>query len=246
MNIFSRVSIVFFMCLAIFGCSKKVFSGIEGTVVDGKGSPMQNVKVMALQEKPVQGYGQFESFTGPDGKFSFRELYPSSAYTVIISPEGAGVRQEKINSGPEGRTAVMPPAVIRILIAADGMTTDTKTGLMWAPDPGRNTTWDEARKYASSLKLGGYSDWRLPTRAELKTLTDVDQSFPIDNCCAWSSEMSDSKKAWYVNLTMKFDEISYTSNNSYSVLAVRSPGPSQPEKPVTTKDLNRNIGREAR
>ncbi len=51
------------------------------------------------------------------------------------------------------------------------------TGLMWqkATAPGMYT-WDEALAYCEGLSLGGFSDWRLPTLAELCAL--VERSIP--------------------------------------------------------------------
>ena len=44
-------------------------------------------------------------------------------------------------------------------------------GLQWAQDAGgKKMTWDEANDYVQKLRLGGYSDWRLPTKEELESL----------------------------------------------------------------------------
>jgi hypothetical protein len=44
-------------------------------------------------------------------------------------------------------------------------------GLMYQNQPFTKTyTWQEAKEYAKNLRLGGYNDWRLPTREELKKL----------------------------------------------------------------------------
>ncbi len=51
---------------------------------------------------------------------------------------------------------------------AQGIVTDTRTGRQWAPDPGGRMTWHQAGEYARKLRLGGFSDWRLPTRDELR------------------------------------------------------------------------------
>ena len=50
-------------------------------------------------------------------------------------------------------------------------TKDLETGLIWQREnDGREYTWEEAWDYAEKLGLGGSSDWRLPTRHELKGL----------------------------------------------------------------------------
>lgn len=50
---------------------------------------------------------------------------------------------------------------------------DTKTNLIWSgvTSP-QEITFAEAKSYVRAFKLGGYSDWRLPTKKELKTLLD--------------------------------------------------------------------------
>jgi tetratricopeptide (TPR) repeat protein len=77
---------------------------------------------------------------------------------------------------------------------------DPSTGLMWAgksygteqSDPGnpKKTTylgfsWQQANAYCNSLKLGGYSGWRLPTRDEVKAATAIksqsDSSFTYNH-----------------------------------------------------------------
>ena len=55
----------------------------------------------------------------------------------------------------------------------DGTVTDLVTGLIWqkTPDFVKRTPAD-AKKYAAGLKLGGRSDWRVPTIKELFSLAD--------------------------------------------------------------------------
>ncbi len=54
----------------------------------------------------------------------------------------------------------------------DGTVTDLNTNLMWAKDPGAKVTYDEAIAGAAALRLGGYSDWRLPAVQELYSLVN--------------------------------------------------------------------------
>ena len=64
----------------------------------------------------------------------------------------------------------------------DGTVTDNVTGLMWQQSPDTDgdgdidaddkLTYDEAVARASTLTLGGYSDWRPPTIKELYSLMD--------------------------------------------------------------------------
>lgn len=52
----------------------------------------------------------------------------------------------------------------------DGTVTDLVTGLMWQKDPGEKKTFEEAVAGASSCRVGGYDDWRLPSIKELYSL----------------------------------------------------------------------------
>lgn len=50
-----------------------------------------------------------------------------------------------------------------------GMVRDTKSGLDWYAGPDKNTSWDEAKSWTENLRIYG-GGWRMPTRAELKSL----------------------------------------------------------------------------
>ncbi|MCW5211532.1 DUF1566 domain-containing protein [Desulfobulbus sp. TB] len=52
----------------------------------------------------------------------------------------------------------------------NGTVTDNVTGLMWQKDMGSKMTWSDANALATTLELGGYTDWRLPTIKELYSL----------------------------------------------------------------------------
>jgi len=53
---------------------------------------------------------------------------------------------------------------------------DTKTGLIWQDNSeAKNISkdWNAAKEYCKNLKLGGKSDWRLPSIKELQSIVDI-------------------------------------------------------------------------
>lgn len=67
-------------------------------------------------------------------------------------------------------------------------------GRDWSLETSAALPWAEAEEYCETLESGGFSDWRLPTLAELEPLHDADAAlsirgpFELEDCCAWSSE----------------------------------------------------------
>jgi hypothetical protein len=68
--------------------------------------------------------------------------------------------------------------------------------LMWTIEPnGQNINWEAANKYCQGVRLGGYSDWRLPTIDELQAVYDANATttfrikspLQLKSCCLWSS-----------------------------------------------------------
>lgn len=55
----------------------------------------------------------------------------------------------------------------------DTLVYDNNTKLTWT-QAYKDLSWEEAKTMATSLKLGGYSDWRIPTMKELYTLMNFD------------------------------------------------------------------------
>jgi hypothetical protein len=61
----------------------------------------------------------------------------------------------------------------------NGTVTDESTGLMWQQEtPTKETTLNQSITYCKKLKLGGYTDWRLPTIKELNTIVDYNRCNP--------------------------------------------------------------------
>ena len=61
----------------------------------------------------------------------------------------------------------------------DGTVSDLNTGLMWVQARGPMLTWDAARAGAGNCRVGGYSDWRMPTIKELYSLINFNGGFHL-------------------------------------------------------------------
>ena len=79
---------------------------------------------------------------------------------------------------------------------------DKNTGLKWVAGPDRDTTWYEAKSWVENLNVAD-GVWRMPTRAELKTLykegagsCNMTPLLKITGCWVWSGEIKDSWSAW--------------------------------------------------
>ena len=70
-----------------------------------------------------------------------------------------------------GFFAILALSADRFVDNGDGTVTDTKIGLMWAvKDNGNHISWPNALSYCQNYNGGGYTDWRMPTLAELTSL----------------------------------------------------------------------------
>ncbi|MBN2243575.1 MAG: DUF1566 domain-containing protein [Acidobacteria bacterium] len=85
---------------------------------------------------------------------------------------------------------------------------DADTGLLWTTrDSDSEMNWDQANNYCKNLDLEGRSDWRLPTRAELKSLYDrslkkqfkIKGPIELGGASIWSADVNNSGDAWSFN-----------------------------------------------
>jgi len=129
-------------------------------------------------------------------------------------------------------------------VTDDGKTvTDSANKLMWVRDPGDLPLkafylWEDpdtkgpiAIKACESLNYAGYSDWRLPTLGELKTIVDSSKSDPsIDtnffvckSVMYWTSTVfeNDPQNVWYIRFKDGFVGIADKWNGA-AIRPVRS------------------------
>lgn len=63
----------------------------------------------------------------------------------------------------------------------NGTITDNITSLMWQQADGGEMTIENAITYCDNLVLGGFSDWRLPTKQESMSILNLDKNNPALN-----------------------------------------------------------------
>jgi hypothetical protein len=110
-----------------------------------------------------------------------------------------------------------------------GVIYDSQLRLQWAPANGKAMNHYKAEEYVRDLSLAG-GGWRLPTRAELRSLYDkskpgnADSIFKINKNLVWTSELDGSSFAWYFYFFNGDEDRDYRGNSNYGnrVLAVRS------------------------
>ncbi len=112
----------------------------------------------------------------------------------------------------------------------DGTVTDTSLGLMWQQATQDGKVWQQALSDCESLSLADYTDWRLPTIKELRSIVDYARYSPAINTAYfpntasryWSSTTSADSTvcAWRVNFSYGTPYWNRKSDNYY-VRAVR-------------------------
>jgi hypothetical protein len=117
------------------------------------------------------------------------------------------------------------------VVTTDSFVVDSETNLMWAKGHnGANINWNNAVKYCENLVLGGFNDWRLPSRLDLKATNDSDipESDRIwkaiqvkETCCYWTSNEPDEKHALAYNLAFETLKFVKSDEKDFRALCVR-------------------------
>jgi hypothetical protein len=145
----------------------------------------------------------------------FLAAYPNSPLKVKIQAEITRLTElaaiDAIDSKKTKMRSLISGSGGRFSEQKDGVVVDSKTGLMWClvdamtTDPKACINYESAKKYVDELKIAGYTDWRLPTPAELAGIYKTNPSFPslADTECFWSSESFTSySDGWHIKVTV--------------------------------------------
>jgi Protein of unknown function (DUF1566)/TIR domain len=144
-----------------------------------------------------------------------------------------GTRRRTADADSEAtstRTTVKLSKPSRKVESPEGIYFDSETQLMWTiKDNGKDVNWHDANKYAQKLRLGGYSDWRLPTIDELEKLydsgeLDIRKPFRLTGRSrwVWSSTVTEFEdSAWYFSFVSGIRELDLLGFSNFRALCVR-------------------------
>jgi len=178
-----------------------------------------------------------------DGQYTSKPVYTIHLYKTGNDWMDMDITGE---DGELQKGLAWPPA--RFYDNGDGTVTDTMTGLMWEQSPSSPAdTWDASLGYAASKGTGGYFDWRMPNRNELRSLINYQtgtqlsvrlnsQGFAaIQNAIYWTSTTDRFVTASAFTFNMQYGDASATSKSSTGRLwAVRGDSTSIPKTGQTS------------
>lgn len=129
----------------------------------------------------------------------------------------------------------IPSDVVASYAVAEQTATEANCRLTWQRTFTEKKTWGDAVTYCADLNLGGFNDWRLPSRIELVSLVDftrlpsIDQeAFPnTANDYFWSASPTSPRRDFYFSLYFGAGLTAFgiPSSASAHVRCVRGGGP---------------------
>lgn len=107
------------------------------------------------------------------------KIYAIEAKKEISQTQAQEIEKKRVEEEKKGPRETGRDG--RFIAYADGTVLDTRTNLMWAArDNGFSIDWYAAKSYCENYRVGGYTDWRMPTLDELEGLCDANKSRPME------------------------------------------------------------------
>ncbi|EJF06022.1 hypothetical protein ThvES_00019100 [Thiovulum sp. ES] len=205
-------------------------------------------EVVKFIEKPVEKIVTKEVVVVDDSRI--RELERELAQTKKALKQVQRETPKNVNKETPKNVNKETPKNVNAEL--DSVWIDPETNLMWQNEPftkadkkhyddntegGRALKWENAKNYCSNLELAGYSDWKLPSRDELKTLltkkkngwlyikkpmlknTEILRGGKYNNFTAWTSTIMKtySSTSWVVHFGNGNDSWNGQTNFSFAV-----------------------------
>ena len=154
-------------------------------------------------------------------------------FAWVIYPEGQIDTPSGYKSGNNlvlcVRGNILQTVLSSTEVNGDTIVIDSKTGLNWQKIYVENKNWQQALYYCENLKYAGYSDWRLPNKNELASLTNYEKNNPASDFpdmpsdWFWSSSTYSTQDASFTNMgwTVNFSGGGVTNSDKSSYYYVR-------------------------
>jgi len=169
------------------------------------------------------------SSTGSTGKifllacFVLSFFCDASASSLIALPLQHTGQTEKFSSTyGEDSDHILNP--LSFTDNGDGTITDAVSTLMWQKDDSIDMDWESASAYCSTLRMGGYIDWRLPDIHEL--YSSVNLTYPVVYNAPFSSPNTSAECHWSSNVgrDSEYRWVLYANGDARDVPAGRVDG----------------------
>jgi len=127
-----------------------------------------------------------------------------------VHPDATEEARAKWVTKPDGTITVRGFTFKRFHVVGDGTIIDWKTLLVWQQEPTSDKMeWQKAMDYARDLRLAGYSNWRLPTKAEI-------EAFLVGHLYTDVQNGAEKPSAWLARNGFKnIQDYAYWSSSEY-------------------------------
>jgi len=174
--------------------------------------------------------------TAPVSSYSYAvSAVASSSWSMLKLPDTGQTNHFTATFGEDADYTINPPAFTD---NGDGTVADNVTGLIWQKADGGEMTWTNAFLYAATNRVGGRSDWRLPTAHEAFSILNqgrlnpaLDTNyFTVSAAQYWwtlNPLVGDATHVWVINAGggagphWQTETISAGGSNHYHVRCVR-------------------------
>jgi hypothetical protein len=199
-------------CVIVLWSKTSVTSGwVKAEAAEGKSRGILiPAKIQDDVKIPLEfRYLQASRLTDWEGQSDHTEF--GTLRAAIAELLGDAERPETGRKDPESKKTTAADRPRKVGSRLEGIYLDPETKLMWTTeDNGEDINWWDDTKYAEQLRLGSYSDWRLPTIDELEKLYDpksgnkynIRKPFRLTSWWVWSSNNDGSFSAWYFNFRL--------------------------------------------
>ncbi len=159
----------------------------------------------------------------------------NTGWSMLKLPDTGQSNRYTSTFGQDADYTINPPSFTD---NGDGTVTDNVTGLIWQKADGGEMTWSNAVLYAQTNRVGGQSDWRLPTSHEAFSILNhgrvnpaLDTNFfTLSTAQYWwtaDSQVADATRVWAINAGggigahRQTETLSAGGTNRYHVRCVR-------------------------